>query len=247
MQFESYYIPPESVSGDTLTITGDELHHLSRVKRKRSGEQIRAVDGVGNTYEAEILSISKQEAVCRILSTQRRQGEALTHITIAQSLIKGERFEWFLEKATEIGVSEIIPMTTERTIIKGNDKKLTRWRRIVLSAMKQCGRSVLPDMNEILPFKKVIALGADCSMRFIADAEADDVQPITEAASVPQTGIKSKALVLIGPEGGFSREEISLAVENGFKPVSLGPRRLRAETAGIVSATLILSKTGDLE
>ena len=244
MHWESYYIPPDAKTGDTFQITGDELHHLSRVKRKRNGDIIWAVDGQGSAYEAQLLSITKQEALCRILSTRRRLGEALTEITIAQSVIKGERFEWFLEKATEIGVTRFIPMLTERTLAKASGQKINRWKRIVLSAMKQCGRSVLPEITDVLPFEKVIVLGADCAIRLIADGDASAASPqIIQTGS----GSLSRALILIGPEGGFTGEEIALAKENGFTPFRMGPRRLRSETAGLVLATLILSQSGDLE
>ncbi len=241
MHWESYYIDPKQVMGDQLRITGDELHHLGRVKRKHPGDIVWAVDGQGAAYESEIVEITKREAVCQILKTRRRLGEPLSEITLAQGVIKGERFDWLIEKAVEIGVSRIIPIESENAVLKAGPQKLARWRRVALAAMKQCGRSVLPEITEPKSFKRIVGLGTDCAVRLIAEAGEQSV-PV-QASS----GGTRKALLIVGPEGGFSESEVALARENGFQPVTLGSRRLRAETAGIVLASLVLGQLGELE
>lgn len=242
MHRESYYIDPKQVIGEELRITGDELHHLGRVKRKQPGDIVWAVDGQGSAYEAEILEITKREALCRILKTRRRLGEPLAEVTLAQGVIKGERFDWLIEKAVEIGVHRIIPIQAEHAVLKVGAEKLFRWRRVALSAMKQCGRSILPEITEPKFFQKVVGMGTDCAVRFIAEA-GDRSAPIR----ITKTTGSKKALLLVGPEGGFTDAEVALAMENGFTPMTLGPRRLRAETAGIVLASLVLGQLGELE
>jgi 16S rRNA (uracil1498-N3)-methyltransferase len=241
MHWESYYIDPKQVMGDQLRITGDELHHLGRVKRKQPGDIVWAVDGQGVAYETEIVEITKKEAFCHIIKTRRRLGEPISEVTLAQGVIKGERFDWLIEKAVEIGVSRIIPIQSENSVLKAGPQKLVRWRRVALAAMKQCGRSVLPEITEPKSFKKIVGLGTDCALRLIAEA-GEQSTPV----QVNGKGNR-KALLIVGPEGGFSDSEVALARENGFQPVTLGPRRLRAETAGIVLASLVLGQLGELK
>jgi len=245
MHWDSYYVDPAQVSGEELRIRGDELHHLGRVKRKQPGDRVRVVDGKGTAYEAEIVEITGREARCRILGTRRRIGEPLAQVTLAQGVLKGERFDWLVEKAVEIGVHRIIPVLSENTVTRPGTQKTARWRRIALSAMKQSGRCVLPEVTEPMPLPKVAALGVDCAFRLIADAGEGSVPVGTGNGS--GKGGSPKALLLVGPEGGFTDAELSLARENGFLPVTLGPRRLRAETAGLVLTSLVLGRLRELE
>lgn len=241
MRFESYYVHPESVADNHLSIRGDEFHHLSHVKRKNIGDLIRVVDGCGNAYESEIIGITKSEAQCKILENHFRMGEPDISLTVIQGMLKGGRFDWFVEKATEIGVNRIIPLTCERAVPSPGDQRLRRWRRIALSAMKQCGRSVLPEVTEPMALEETLAFAVEIPIRLIAHP-GDSSQPLSIA---PETG--AKIAILIGPEGGFTDEEIALSLERGFTPVSLGPRRLRAETAGIVFSTMVMAQMKELE
>ena len=240
MHFESYYVNPDDVRDDHLILIGDDLHHLSRVKRKKVGDFIQVVDGQGHAYKTEIMRISKTEAQCQIKRMVDYLGEPNISLTVVLGALKGDRFDWFVEKATEIGVSRIIPLICERTVSDPGPQKIKRWRRIVQSAMKQCGRSMLPEVTEPHSLKQTFLLGSAVDVRLIAHAD-DSSRPL----SIP-LNVKS-IMILVGPEGGFTDKEALMAQDHGFRPVSLGSRRLRAETAGIVFLTQVMSHMKELE
>jgi len=241
--YESYYVDPDNIQNEHLIITDKEVHHLIRVKRRKIGDIIWTVDGRGGAYETELIHISKSRAEGRILRSRRRMGEPIAEMTLAQAIIKGDRFDWMIEKCVEIGIQRIIPMISEKTIVKAGSGKIHRWKRVALGAMKQCGRSVLPDISEPRSFKQVCALGADCQVRLIAHPGPES-QPIH--LSKPENHRIPKAICMVGPEGGFSSPEVDLAVDNGYTPVTLGNRRLRAETAGILLSAIVFSQWGEL-
>jgi len=137
-------------------------------------------------------------------------------------------------------------MLSEKTIVKPGKNKKTRWTNIARSAMKQCGRSILPEITKPLSLNKVLSRGIDCNFRFIAHANKDS-KALQHYLCSKDSISNKKVLIVVGPEGGFTEEELKLAEEQGFKKISLGPRRLRAETAGIVLSTLVLSQLGELE
>ncbi len=245
MHWESFFTEPKYISNKELVISGNEAHHLSRVMRKKQGDIIWVVDGEGGAYEVEILEKQKKKIRCGILHKRRRIGEPVAFLTLAQGVIKGERFELLIQKAVEIGVSRIIPMISERTIVKPGKNKKSRWTNIARSAMKQCGRSILPEITDPLPLKKVLSQGIDCSFRFIAHAHKNS-KSLQHYFTDSKDLSHNKALIVVGPEGGFTEEEVTVAEEQGFTKISLGSRRLRSETAGIVLTTLVLSHLGEL-
>jgi 16S rRNA (uracil1498-N3)-methyltransferase len=246
MHWESYFVEAKNVFDDELIITGKEAHHLSRVMRKKKGDVIWVVDGEGGAYEVEILDNDKKEIHGKILQKRRRIGEPVALLTLAQGVLKGEKFELLIQKATEIGVSRIIPMLSEKTVANPGKNKKTRWINIAKSAMKQCGRSIIPEITNPLPLSKVLSQGINCSYRFIAHGHKDGKSLQYYFNSTDNLSNK-KAMIVVGPEGGFTEEEVNLAFEQGFAKISLGSRRLRAETAGIVLSTLVLSHLGELE
>ena len=245
MHWQSFYVKPDMVYGNELVFLEDEAHHLSRVMRKRKGDIVWAVDGKGTTYEVEIIYIEKNEVRAKILKTRRRVGEPVAEVTLAQGILKGEKFDWLVEKAVEIGVCKIIPVISERSIAVAGPQKITRWKRIALSAMKQSGRSILPEISSAQPIKRVLAMGSNCHYRLIAHQGPGSASLRTSREK--RSVLNPKSLLIIGPEGGFTSEEIQQAVEQGFTPITLGPRRLRAETAGIVLTALLLSQLGEME
>jgi len=245
MHWQSFYVKPDMVRGNELIFLEDEAHHLSKVMRKKKGDLVWAVDGEGTAYEVEILYIEKNQVRARILRTRRRIGEPVAEVTLAQGILKGEKFDWLVEKAVEIGVRRIIPLISEYSIAVAGPQKIARWKRIALSAMKQSGRSILPEISLAQPLKRVLAMGSDCRYRLIAHSGPGSTQLKISRENRPI--LSSKSFLIIGPEGGFTQEEIEQAVEQGFTPVTLGPRRLRAETAGIVLTALLLSQLGEME
>lgn len=240
MHWESVFAPPGRFRNDEVLLPADESRHL-RALRKKRGDEIWVVDGKGGAFRVRLLDTG-QETRGRILESRRLLGEPRSTVTLAPALIRSERFDWLIEKAVELGVSRLLPVITQRTERAAGPQKQRRWQRVALAAMKQSGRSVLPEIMEPRPFERVILTGADCTVRLIAHAGGDSGWSARTRSRNPA----KRALVMVGPEGGFSGEEISRAVEHGFRPVSLGPRRLRAETAALVAITRILRDWDEL-
>ena len=205
----------------------EESRHLLTVLRRQVGDRLQLTDGRGFFYEAEIAEAGKKQALVRILQTSPTpEPAARLHVAIAPTK-QIERFEWFLEKATEIGIQEISPLLcrrSERTTIRHD-----RLEKILVSAMKQSLQSRLPILHPLTPFTKVID-ASTAPLRFIAWC-ADDPLPSLGAQLRP----RSDTLILIGPEGDFSPEEVQYASDKGFISIGLGPTRLRTETAGLVA------------
>lgn len=236
---EFFYAPPGHFQHDEIFLTGEEHHHLARVLHHHVGERIIVVDGAGLAAEAEIVSMQRERTHLRAIKRMRRYGESFTQITLAQAVPKGNRFDWMVEKATELGVAEIVPMHTTRTEVEPKAAKVERWRRLALAAMKQCCRSVWPPIREPLSFAQVCCLAREYDLSLLAQEGGNDPLRRFAEATPPR-----KILLLIGPEGGFTAEEIQLAVEKGCQSFSLGPRRLRADTAGLVAMTKVLTALG---
>jgi len=220
--------------GKIHTIEKDESHYLSHVLRKQIGDTIEICDGVGSLYEAEIISIRKKEVQVRTLDLIifKDKPESLLQIAIAPTK-NINRFEWFLEKVTEIGVSDIHPIITahsERTRIRAD-----RFERIIRAAMKQSGHLYKPILHPLSDFTSI--LEKDTSDKFIAYSEEKPPDHLINHCQP-----KNPSMVLIGPEGDFSEEEFHQAKAAGYKPVSLGTYRLRTETAGISAAQAFENK-----
>ena len=228
---EYFYTPPPHISSDSLTIDGDEFAHLTHVMRKKAGDSIRVVDGVGNAYDATIVEIAKRTARCRIEKRYQRLHEPENSVTIAAGVLKNSsNFDFLIEKCTELGVSAFIPLFTERTI--SHHAKTDRGQKLALAAMKQCTRSVLPKVHDAKRFDEFLSSIPSSSLKIIPHEKVES----PTIAEVVEKAKHDSIVICIGPEGGFSDEEIAAAQVAGFIPVSLGQRRLRTETAAIVAA-----------
>jgi 16S rRNA (uracil1498-N3)-methyltransferase len=245
MHWESFYVHPDDVRGDEIRFREEETKHLGQVMRKKKYQHIWVVDGQGKAYEVQLMQIGKKEATGKIIHTRRRFGEPMTEVTLAQSILKGDHFDDLVEKTTEIGVWRIIPMITDNTIPSAGPQKLARWRRIAVAAMKQSGRSILPEITGPAYFQQILETKTHYQQCWIAHSGSSSVRPHF-AENTTNERIKT-VLLLVGPEGGFSDAEIESAKQQGIRQITLGPRRLRAETAGIVLTTRVLSELGDLE
>ncbi|RPH36983.1 16S rRNA (uracil(1498)-N(3))-methyltransferase [bacterium] len=242
---EYFYVPPSYVSPPHLTIDGEEFQHLSHVMRKEPGDEIRVVDGKGNVYDVRIIDIVKREARCEITAHRIMENEPNISVTLAAGIVKnGARFDFLVEKATELGVRSIVPLATERTIPQ--HAKTERWQKLAIAAMKQSGRCVLPRVLPLTPFSRFIAKAGDAGAEHVPSQHApfkliphekETARTLREALA---SGPKDTVLC-IGPEGGFSDQEVDQAVQAGFLPVSLGPRRLRTETATLAALAMVLT------
>lgn len=232
-----FYSPPSLIRSKSLTIEGEELHHLSKVLRKKVGETIYVVDGKEYAYEAVLKSISRTAAECEIVKKLHRWNEPDVELKLAVALLKNpSRFDFLVEKCTELGVREIVPMKTERTVARRVHTE--RLKKIALAAMKQCGRSFLPPIHSPMNFPDALSYLEGCKGKFITHEKAGLDKNAKRVGGVSR-GMKTVG-VLVGPEGGFTDEEIQSAIQTGFEPVSLGVRRLRSETAAVAVVSLFL-------
>jgi 16S rRNA (uracil1498-N3)-methyltransferase len=233
---EYYYTPKQYISQSSLTVVDDEAKHLSRVLRKTTGEEIYVTDGEGNLFKTKINNIAKGVIECSITEKLFNVNEPEIKITLFQSLIKNpDRFEFAIEKSVELGVYAVQPVISENTINKTTNKA-ERWQSIALSAMKQSQRCHLPKINEPIGFKDTIASAQ--GLKLIADEKPADNS--FSLLSIKQRGINGEVSLFIGPEGGFSNDEIAFAVSNGFEILNLGPRKYRSETAAVLSVGFLL-------
>ena len=216
---------------EIITLEEDTSRHVAQVLRMKTGEQLQLTDGSGNLLTTAIVSEHKKSTQVKVLSVISRQ-RLRPAVSIAISLVKNaSRFEWFLEKATEIGVSEVIPLICERT--EKQHFRTDRMKNIMVSAMLQSQQVWLPRLHELKSFKHV-AEQTSCPQKFIAHCLEDEKKELKIHAHR-----NSDAVILIGPEGDFTKEEIDLALEHQYIPVSLGNTRLRTETAGMVAAVML--------
>jgi 16S rRNA (uracil1498-N3)-methyltransferase len=214
-----------------FTLSEETSKHIIQVLRMKKGEQLQLTNGKGKVLTAQIISEHKRSVEVRILSSVFSP-QSPDKITIAISLIKNNnRFEWFLEKATEIGVSAIIPLICERT--EKQNFRYDRMKNILVSAMLQSQQAWLPELHQATKFTTLIKTSSQ--QKYIAHCIDEKKQTLTNQLINQSTDV----IILIGPEGDFTKQEINLAIENNFIPVSLGNTRLRTETAGVVAAVLL--------
>ncbi|MBS1510769.1 MAG: 16S rRNA (uracil(1498)-N(3))-methyltransferase [Bacteroidetes bacterium] len=220
-----------TTAGATIMLDEDTSKHIVQVLRMQTGEQLQLADGKGNVATASITDDNRKKCTVQVISNSFYPAPS-NKITIAISLLKNNsRFEWFLEKAAEMGVQEIIPLICTRT--EKQHFKAERLQSILISAMLQSQQCWLPQMGEPVKFASCVQQNHP-GQKFIAHCEEGNKTQLSSAAKNDQS-----KLILIGPEGDFTPEEIQLAIENDFAPVSLGNTRLRTETAGVVAAALL--------
>ncbi len=230
--------PLHETSGDntfSYTLNEDESKHCIRVLRLTDGDKIILIDGSGGWYEARITDNNAKRCKVNITETKKEFGKRSIHLHIAVAPTKNmDRLEWFIEKAVEIGIDEIsIPAchNSERTIVKSE-----RLNKAAIAAIKQSIKAYLPKINELTDFKKFIASAAEFKgQKFIAHCYKNEIKP--HLKTLYKKG--EDVLILIGPEGDFSVDEVKIAVNNGFKEISLGTGRLRTETAAVYACTVI--------
>lgn len=236
------FLRPEDISANIVTVTGDQARHLALVLRVKPSDMISVLNGSGYEYECRIVSVHKKEVKAEVIGKVPYSAESPISITLAQGISKGERMDIAIQKSTELGATRIIPIITERSQVK-HTQKVERWRKIALSAAEQSGRDKIPEIGEptqLMTFLESITPGSPGIIFFEENRERN----LREILS----GFKEikKVTILIGPEGGFTKEEVSAATEKGFVEASLGPRILRTETAPITALSIIQYELGDM-
>lgn len=224
----NFYAPPSAIRGSRVVLPDDEVHHLRSVLRAQEGDEIVVVDGEGGWHRVRLDHLARDQAVGIIQETRHQVGEPAVHVTVAMGMLtRRSRFETFVEKAVELGVGRIVPMHTRHT--EAETLRRGRIRNLMIAALKQCRRSCLPSLAEPQSFEAVLD-GREADVRLLCHGGPDSA-PIVEGLG--NLDSERDVLVLVGPEGGFAASEVDRAEDAGCTTVSLGERRLRAETAGL--------------
>lgn len=222
-----YYLPAGRWGACELVLDGDEAHHCVRVLRQKVGDWIVVFDGVGRSVKCQIISADKSRVVLE------RDGEEVMQqrgfaLHLAQAIPKAGNMELIFQKAVELGVASIQPLSTENTVVKADAKKVQKWQRIALEACKQCGQNWLPEVHPVRSLKEWMSAREKVDLEVVAalDPRSKEMKEVLNQQDATQA-----ARLLVGPEGDFSQREYDTAIESGFQPVSLGEIVLRVETA----------------
>jgi 16S rRNA (uracil1498-N3)-methyltransferase len=241
-----FFISPRDISDGRAAVSGDLFRHMIKVLRLKAGDEVLLADGAGNEFAGVILTVGKESVVISVEETPTFSPATGPDITLYQGLPKGDKLEYILQKATELGVAGVVPFTAERSVPKvrkGEEAgKIVRWERIVQEAARQSGRSTLPRVDFAAGLDGVVGMARQ-QVRLLLWEEEKVNRLKDQLAQCPEP--ESIALI-VGPEGGLSAAEARLVRENGFIPVSLGPRILRTETAGVAMLAILQFYWGDM-
>lgn len=245
---DRFFVDPEALDGDFAELGRELSHRLRHVMRLRRGDIVMLVDGSGFEYEAELQDTHASTIRAAILCRREGLPEPAVRVVLYQSVVKGDRFEWLLEKGTEIGVAKFVPLVSRRGVVRprqGRIERRERWQRIVTEAAEQCGRSHLPEIAVLVSLDEALASAEGLRLLPWEGERGVSLRQTLRTAS--GEGKKLEAVSLfIGPEGGFEQEEVQQASALGVQTVSLGRRILRSETAGIVAAAAVLYELREL-
>ena len=248
MSRRRFFAPPEAFNKQTVTLIDDEARHLREVLRLEPGDEVFVFNGAGKEFRCTIENARRNQALlsqCHEVAPTHE--ESPLQLTLAVGLLKGEKFDLVVQKATELGVTEIVPVMTRNADIRlrnANDaeKRITRWRRIAIEATKQCGRTVVPTITLPISFETLTQEQIGLP-RFMFSERAG----VSLDSVFSQPGAPSNVVALVGSEGGWTDQEIAIASSSGWQLITLGGRVLRAETAAIAVTTLLQNKWGDLK
>ncbi|MEM9254373.1 MAG: 16S rRNA (uracil(1498)-N(3))-methyltransferase [Pseudomonadota bacterium] len=244
MRSTRIYTPQPLKRGANIQLETNAAQHLTRVLRMRPGDQFVLFDGSGVEFNATIEQCDTQRVVIEVQAERLRESPPRLRIHLGMAISRGERMDWIMQKSTELGVTAITPLLTERTQVKLSSKrvakKLSHWRQITISACEQSGRCLLPDLDAPMPLRNWLPL-VDTERRLLLHPSATEDETTLDLASVP-----GSVSLLIGPEGGFSATELATARAQGFHALKLGPRVLRTETAPLAAIAFAQTLWGDM-
>jgi 16S rRNA (uracil1498-N3)-methyltransferase len=240
MRIPRIFTEQNLLSGEQIELEESASHHLSKVLRMQAGRELILFNGAGGEFAATIHEVNKKNVIVSVQEHTGDNRESPLELELAIGISRGERFEWVLQKATELGVTKITPLITERTEVKVNgdrqEKMLDRWQHILISACEQCQRNLLPQLSAPIQISDWLPQ-VNSDLRFVLHHRDSKTLP---AEQKPQS-----VTLLIGPEGGLSESEIAHALEQNFKALTLGPRVLRTETAPVAAISLVQYLWGD--
>lgn len=237
-----FFVTPEQVQEDTIKITGSDVNHMKNVLRMKNGEQVQISDGNNRKFLCEIMSMASEEICLRIKEELRADTELPSRIYLFQGLPKSDKMELIVQKAVELGVFAVIPVATKRAVVKLDDKKagkkIERWNSIAESAAKQSGRSLVPEVMQVMSYKEALQYAKDLDVVLIPYELAEGM---SETKTMIENICPGQSVgIFIGPEGGFEVEEVEYATLQGAKPITLGKRILRTETAGLTTLSILM-------
>ena len=237
-----FFIDSCGIDGENAYITGDDVNHIKNVLRMREQDEIRLSAENGLIYTAVIEEFLPDRIICKIIDCEGEKSELPAKIVLYQGLPKKDKMELIIQKAVELGVSKIVPVLMKRTIVKLEDrkkeqKKLERWRTISLTAAKQSGRAIVPEIADFVNFNEAVKMAETLEYNLIPYENEKGMDKAREL--IKEVHGKKSIGIFIGPEGGIAEEELELAMKIGVKPISLGNRILRTETAGLALVSVI--------
>ncbi len=243
-----FFVSPQAIRDNRIVLRGTVVHQIRDVLRMAPGDEIVLLDNSGAAYRAELVTVDRDAVRGRVIDKAILETEPRTRITLYQGLLKGQKFDWVLQKGTELGITAFVPVLAARCVVGSledvSDVRLERWQRIIAEAAEQSGRAVLPALAAAMLFEHACESAVLRGGYALVPWEQEHALGLREALGrVPES---RNIHLFIGPEGGFGEDEIAAARRFGAVPVSLGPRILRAETAGLAAAAAILYELGDL-
>ena len=239
-----FFVSPESINKEQVTLPSEIAHQICNVLRLRVGATIIVLDNSGDEYEVILHQVEKQQVVGEVVEKRPSPNEPIAQLTLYQSMMKRDKFEWVLQKGTEIGVSHFVPIITQRTLVQKVDIKVnkqTRWEKIITEAAEQSRRGRIPALHAPQTLAQAIAQAEGTGLIAWEDAKEQRLRTVLADAERP-----SHISLFIGPEGGFAAQEIAAAEAAGIQPITLGKRILRAETAALVTSALILHELNEI-
>ena len=248
MEIPIFFAPPEAVQGENIILPKTEAHHARTVLRLKNNSQVIVVDGLGKAFRGVITKLSsRRNAIVEIQNEIRGFGEPIANVTLAAGLSEGFKFDEVVQKGTELGIKNFVPLVTEKSKIKMSaavkfDSKLKRLKRVALGAMKQSRRSFCPKIQPVIKYRDFLNTAEEDSCKIIFHPVKQRIQ--TDTAKLVNNC--KKVTILIGPESGFTDAEVETALEKGFAAISLGERILRTENAGPVTCALVMYWLGEL-
>jgi 16S rRNA (uracil1498-N3)-methyltransferase len=242
MRIPRIYTDSPLSAGVTAKLDDNAAQHVGRVLRMQPGQELRLFNGDGQDYPATITAAGKKHVEVDVGTPEPNPTESPLEIVLGQTLSKGDRMDYAVQKAVEMGVTRIVPLTTERCDVKlkgdREDKRLRHWQSVAISAAEQCGRSRVPEILPVMTVAQWLEHSRDCDARLVLHHRTE--------RSLQSLNTPSRVALMIGPEGGLSADEIALAEQEGFLPVALGPRVLRTETAPVAAMALCQWLWGDI-
>jgi len=236
-----FYLTSKELKGGVAVLSGEQFHHLVRVRRGKLGDRVRVFNEQGKEFEGEVCDIRRDKAFIRIIGECLPSSKPSIEISLLQALPKGRKMDLIVQKATELGVWKVIPLVTERTIVRlPNPDRVDRWNRIALEACRQSGRLSIPLITQITRLEELDFASLSGLKIILCEGTELGLKDVLRGST------EERVVLMVGPEGGWSPREVELSLQGGFTPTGLGMRILRTETAGIIGVAIVQYERGDL-